>query len=157
MVGIAAIIASLVFVGLQLRQAQEIALTELGASIHASRVETNAAISDHAEVWSRGNAGEELTRAEEANYLALLHSYHWRHVIGFNQRRRFGETQVMASIVADFAIFLVDNPGARKYWSKVTLFDDPRRTVLGFSPNPNNFMRAVQEALATLDASEADQ
>ena len=63
-VGIAAIVASLIFVGLQLRQSQDIALSELGASRHASRIELNNAISDHADIWARGNAGDELDHAD---------------------------------------------------------------------------------------------
>ncbi len=68
LIGIAAIVASLIFVGLQLKQSQDIALSELSASILASRVETNSSISDHSDVWAKGNSGADLDGGETAGY-----------------------------------------------------------------------------------------
>ncbi len=65
LIGIAAIVASLIFVGLQLKQSQDIALS---ASILASRVETNSSISDHSDVWAKGNSGADLDGGETAGY-----------------------------------------------------------------------------------------
>ncbi len=91
LIGIAAIVASLIFVGLQLKQSQDIALNELSASILASRVETNSSISDHSDVWAKGNSGADLDGGETAGYWQMLHSVYWRHLIGWDNRLRFGE------------------------------------------------------------------
>ena len=64
LIGMAAIVGSLIFVGLQIRQEQVIALSELNLSLLASQIELNNSISDNADIWVRGNAGEELSQAE---------------------------------------------------------------------------------------------
>jgi hypothetical protein len=69
--GIVAIIASLIFVGLQLRQAQDIALAEGYLSMLSTRNEINNSIRDEVEVWNKGLSGEELT-ADETLIFALI-------------------------------------------------------------------------------------
>ena len=69
--GMAAIVGSLIFVGLQIRQEQVIALSELNLSLLASQIELNNSISDNADIWVRGNAGEELSQAERIIYESL--------------------------------------------------------------------------------------
>ena len=63
-VGIAAIVASLIFVGLQMRQSQEIAIAETFLSILTSEIETYNATNEHAELWAKVNSDVELTDAE---------------------------------------------------------------------------------------------
>ena len=57
-VGVIAIVGSLIFVGLQIKQEQEIALAEINLSLLASGIELNIAIGENAEVWAIGNAGK---------------------------------------------------------------------------------------------------
>ena len=65
-IGIAAIVASLIFVGLQMRQAEVIAKSEMHASYLANRIEMHAAIIEHSDIWKRGNKGEKLEEDESA-------------------------------------------------------------------------------------------
>jgi hypothetical protein len=74
LVGITAIIASLVFVGLQLRQAQEIAKTELGMSLLASEVQIRNEMNERADIWNRGIAGEELSVDDRLIFNHLVHN-----------------------------------------------------------------------------------
>lgn len=67
LVGTDAVVASLIFVGLQLQQTQQqlqqdqkIATAEMNSSYVANLIESNNAIADNIDVWLRGNAGEEL-------------------------------------------------------------------------------------------------
>ena len=64
-IGIAAVVASLVFVGLQLKQADEVAYAELSESSAVRGIEESALISEHAEIWRRACLDEELTAAEK--------------------------------------------------------------------------------------------
>ena len=149
--GIAAIVASLIFVGLQLKQSQDIALSELSASILASRVETNSSISDHSYVWAKGNAGADLDEGETASYWQLLHSVYWRHLIGWDNRLRFGEDFTADVIASEFAIFLHDNPGARQIWvSQVESITEKRRLLIP-GTSLNEFDAVIIEKLAELD------
>ena len=51
--GVTAIAGSLIFVGLQMRQAQQIALTEAGWNSQDANLELRIAISDQADIWVR--------------------------------------------------------------------------------------------------------
>ena len=64
LVGIAAIVASLVFVGLQLRQEQEIAIVDTYGELSQSGVELIFKIGEQSEIWKKGLDGEHLTDEE---------------------------------------------------------------------------------------------
>ena len=68
--GMAAIIASLVFVGFQLRLEQRTALATLGQSEITTRAELNISVSEHAEIFDKANRGE--PRRTEANRYPML-------------------------------------------------------------------------------------
>ena len=72
LVGIAALIASLVFVGLEIRQGYSIAEAEMNATVLANRLEESGLIIDNADIWLRGNSSEELTRLEKTIYEELV-------------------------------------------------------------------------------------
>ena len=83
LIGIAAIVASLIFVGVELRQSREIAMNEIGFVALAAYFETRDTENDHAEVWTKGNLGEELDRYEMAiyKYTQLLSQQSSRRVV----------------------------------------------------------------------------
>ena len=58
LVGIAAVVGSLIFVGLQMKQAQEIGNAERRSSLVANGIELHSLIIKNADVWIKGNAGE---------------------------------------------------------------------------------------------------
>ena len=55
-----AIVASLIFVGLQMRQSQQIAIADMMSANSSASIELASLMSDHSEVWVIGIAGEEL-------------------------------------------------------------------------------------------------
>ena len=71
LLGIGAIVASLIFVGLQIQQDQEIAI----AATYGTLAESTANIADlidrNAEVWQRGLDDEELSSSDRIKFLAL--------------------------------------------------------------------------------------
>ena len=114
LIGIAAIVASLIFVGLQMQQTREIALSEA----HLSRIEAFSERSNsriqNADVWLRGNAGEELDSVDSAIYDELIRA-HWSSVFWNTMSERelgFGNDIGLH----DFAAFLSRNKGARIWW-----------------------------------------
>ncbi|NIP51516.1 MAG: hypothetical protein GWN81_06095 [Phycisphaerae bacterium] len=65
LIGIAAIVASLVFVGLQLRQDRQFALSENAADFNDTMIEYSSVIRENREIWLRGLEGAELTLEEQ--------------------------------------------------------------------------------------------
>jgi hypothetical protein len=154
LVGIAAIVVSLVFVALQLRQSQDIAIAETRTARQAALVELNNAIAEHAETWAKGNSGEELSRSENVVYERLIVSTHFQYWTTFSRSRRFDQEVPLALNIADFAFFLHENLGARQTWTRYIENRESARAALasetGYSQN--QFASLVFTDLAKLDA-----
>jgi hypothetical protein len=115
LIALSAILASVVFVGLQLKQAEEIARSEIQFSILNTQIEVNNAINADPEIWARGIAGESLEPTEAivfsrqvANVNNLFYStVQFSRLMGLD----FEDTDV-----SEYAAFLYENPGARQVW-----------------------------------------
>ena len=156
LVGIGAVVASLVFVALQIRQSQDIAIAETRATRQASLVELNNGIAEHADTWAKGISGEPLSPAEQVVFERLVNNLHYQYWTSFDRTRRFGQETSLALTVADFAMFLYDNPGARRVWTEYVDGRESRRHILvpTVDYNQNRFMFRVLEDLEKLDAAE---
>jgi len=116
LLGISAIVASLVFVGLQMRQAQEIAYSELDVSLLAIQAETTNLISVNSTVWVKGNADEELSAAESAVFYELVGLLNTRWFVEHRHATQLGRPDIAETIKYDWSAFLHQNPGARQVW-----------------------------------------
>ena len=110
LVGIAAIVASLIFVGLQLQQDEEIAIVETRSSITASKMNLAEIVKGNGSIWQRGLDGEQLTVAEEIEFLALYEAVESHY---FTLFIRWGRLNVIAPEEAarDFAYAVFTHPG----------------------------------------------
>ncbi len=90
LVGIAAIVASLIFVGLQMKQAQEIGNAERRLSVVANNIELHNAINEYADIWLRGKAGDEMDRSEAVIFENLVITKHEYHQFQSNAARKLG-------------------------------------------------------------------
>ena len=88
-IGIAAVVASLVFVGLQLKQSDEIALAQVYESAAARGVEQRALIAAHADTWDKACLGEQLSESEKLIAGSIFFNYVQN---SFNSWARFRET-----------------------------------------------------------------
>ena len=128
LIGIAAIVASLVFVGLELRQSQKIAIVESAVNRTTQHVDLDNAIIEHIDIWTKGNSGTELTPKEAGIYSMLFENY-----VGQQWLRWFSNSQlgfVTETAVADLAAYLVENPGAMKEYRQFRARVDRRRGML---------------------------
>ncbi len=116
LMGITAIVASLIFVGMQMQQTQEIAIAEMNASTLANSIESGNALIENAETWVKGNAGDELTPGESVIYMRLLQNVNNRFYSSASQLRGLGLDNVADVEVVELAAFLYQNPGARRAW-----------------------------------------
>ena len=115
LIGIFAILASLIFVALQLRQEEELLQSEMRAAMVANTVSINASIIENADVWVRGNKGEELDPAESVIHARLVFNVN-DYMFQLRQTFLVIEPQWEEHVLAQFAGFLADNPGAYQAW-----------------------------------------
>lgn len=118
LLGMVAIVASLIFVGMQLRQSQRIALAEVEAANSATSIELASLLSDHSEVWVRGIAGEELEGADAEVFESIMVTLSDSAYSKQEQFRLLGDDQLAGAVVHEFAAYLHDRPGARRAWTE---------------------------------------
>ena len=75
LLGMAAVVASLVFVGLQIRQSDEIAMVELLDNAADRNLELGALRASHADVWQRACSGDELSPSEKIVASSIYFSF----------------------------------------------------------------------------------
>jgi hypothetical protein len=75
LIGIAAIVASLIFVGVEIRQSQSAANVSQIAGYGEMQLALRATIMEYADVWHRACADEELSPAESIQAAQLMRAY----------------------------------------------------------------------------------
>ena len=75
LIGIAAIVVSLVFVGTQIRQDQDIALAQIFADYDDTQIEWARLIGENKDVWVRGQKNEDLSEADEATFFVIAAAF----------------------------------------------------------------------------------
>lgn len=150
-VGIISIVASLAFLAIQVRQAQVVALAETDAALLEGGLQVRALVSDNAEVWQRGSAGEQLPEPEATVFRELVQAHNDVAFIDYQRAERLGSTAA-AVVLHDFAAFLHKNPGARREWlareDELIAF---RRQLLPHSEDVSFWRDLIVEDLRTLD------
>ena len=74
-IGIFALVASLVFVGFQVKQTDDIATDDVFDSIIVNTIELSSLIAENADVWARGCLGEELSSAERIRFGQVFNAW----------------------------------------------------------------------------------
>ena len=151
LIGIAAIVASLIFVGLQMRQEQKIALAEFYDSTLTSRFELYESIKDDAGIWLAGSSGQELSDEERAKFELLVHQLNDAWIFNYMGLRELQSDEEVEFLVNRFARILYNNPGVLEAWRKNEaaytendlLFDSPRP--------PQHWPDTVEDAVSYLE------
>jgi hypothetical protein len=115
LVGISAIVASLIFVGVQLKQDRDLAIAEASIASFSHMLEIRDQQFEYIEIWNSGNAGLELTADQRAIYRGLIVGAHQSAFMVWSSLDRAGLASVEFA-VSDFAGFLYRNPAARLEW-----------------------------------------
>jgi len=149
LLGIAAIVASLVFVGLQLRQSDQMAKAEIEATYGMMSIEIAALISDHSDVWSRGNAQEELNAADAVVFENLVIAVNDSYYSNFRQTWQIEGEESAIEYLHDFSGFLYRHPGVRQVWSKREAYLQRYRVAL--SSNIEETSLYIDTILSSLD------
>ena len=149
-IGVFAIVASLIFVGLQMRQSQEIAIAETFLSITSGEIDLYEVTNRHAELWEKANGGAELSDAEALIFRNLVTSIDRLAHRSNRQLRRLGHTGASRDQTADLASFLYQNPAARKVW--VSLWETRIRHRIAIGAFVSPFPQEVNAHLESLDS-----
>jgi hypothetical protein len=115
-VGVSAVVLSLIFVGLELRQGRRIARVEVFSSLVGTNVNINEALNQHADIWLRGAAGEHLSNEDGLIFGNLVVNVNDRMLIEYYTLQYLDDQQAADRVVHDFAARLHQNPGARRVW-----------------------------------------
>ena len=154
LIGIAAIVASLVFVGLEMRQSRDIARAENVLSNSSDQIALRLAIGQNSEIWIKGNAEESLTPSEEMTYENLIMAYNANVFSSFLQSYILTNTIAEESVsVASLAYFLYENPGAYAKWEELEQGHSASRERLISNYEPSigeEYQRVVREYVARL-------
>ena len=122
LLGIVAIVASLVFVGMELRQSRAIAISEGNLANAEIQIERNNAINEHSIVWIRGNSGEPLAENEAVIFQNLARNAAIHALMEYARLQQLEFDEAADSITAQVSVFLFQNPGAREDWHQTEEF-----------------------------------
>ena len=150
-VGVIAIVASLMFVGMQLRQSQKIALAEGFSMMFSTQIEVSNSIKEHVDLWRRGTAGEELSEDEAAVFGILVAQVNVSAVMADVHLRQIGGADGAEFTRLGFASFLYQNPGARKVWLDRERNLSKYRSALIDDYSGHPWVDGIQSYLAELD------
>ena len=147
LIGIAAIVASLVFVGFQFRQEHEIARSEVWSERNLIRAELASLVSTNSEIWVKGLQGAELTDADKARFTAIANLLLYKQSTHYLQR----DTGISPGLPEGIALQLVDMlesyPGLKAFWMDHVSYHRARASL---SP----FHLHVERLSAMVDAGE---
>ena len=116
LIGIVAIVASLIFVGLQMRQEQKIALAEAFNSISTSRFDNAEAIKGDVDVWLAGSSEQDLSDEERAKFEILVYQLNDHWFFMYTQLSQLQSQEELKFLINSYARLLYNNPGALEVW-----------------------------------------
>jgi hypothetical protein len=148
LVGIASIVASLIFVGLQLKQDRELGMADITSARTESAVALTQLVTENRELWIRGLAGEELSKVDEMIFFAIAETIETYLFEEWSNLGQIGEDEFADTVLKDYAHQIYTYPGLRRIWD-----EDGERLQAQESMNLGNaFRTAVDEELADLQS-----
>ena len=152
LIGVLVLVISLIFVGLQMKQTNDVAFMELDTAMVGTAVDIAELIATNPVVWVKGNAGEELTESEHAVYIETLSAMNTRLVVMESHASQLGRDDISHLIRRDWAAFLHQNPGARRAWlSREDNLIQYRRLTAPDAGDFSGWRDSIQSELEALD------
>jgi hypothetical protein len=148
LVGVAAIVASLIFVGLQLKQDRRLGMADITSARTESAVALTQLVTENRELWIKGLAGEELSKVDEMTFFAIAETIETYLFEEWSNLSQIGEGEFADAVLKDYAHQIYVYPGLRRIW-----VEDGERLLTQESINLGNaFRTAVDEELADLQS-----
>ena len=146
-VGVFSIVASLIFVGLQIRQEQTMNLFQATADFDDTMFEYARIIGENPELWRKGLSGGELTESEEIQFQALAYIAEQKFDGIYSRSLLVENGRNVDGIARHFASNLHAFPGLRREF----LSRCHRMNSMGLEPR---FCAHVERTLKRLDSGE---
>ena len=151
--GIFALVASLIFVGLQIRQDQEIAIVEAVSHRFDNAEALANLVQENSFIWIKGLDGEELSTEDLAVFTSItnvVEEYYRQTYIRFQRIGPFSP-EVAAQ---EYAYVLYHRPVLRRYFEERLSFWESRNEAFGLDHSGRNFLRIVSDILQDLDSRD---
>ena len=149
LIGMTAIVASLIFVGLQLRQDKQIAAAQVAVESDSGVYELSQLISENGDIWLRGLKGEQLSESDELVFKILANAVHRRHLGIYARVPRLG-TGTRENRAAIYAYHIYQYPSLRSQFLEQKRLNDMRRSASG-TQDSGGFDELVSAALGKYD------
>lgn len=117
-VGLFAVVASLVFVGIEIRQSSRAASDASLLSDAQSITMLEELVANNADVWLRGCRGEELEPAEEMVFTHIFHAYEFQYFLRWLRAERGVATATANITINNMAMNLHRHLGLRRAWDE---------------------------------------
>ena len=152
-VGIFAVVASLIFVGIQLKQDRAIATAEALASRSEAVTELATLIGENKALWVSGLNGEELSEEDQAAFQAMAEAVESYFVALYVRIDAISaSTGVLTSEdpITNYAFALYLNEGLRRVWDTQRDYWKFRDSAIGSDDGGNFLRQRVDTELARL-------
>ena len=149
-VGIFALVASLLFVGLQMNQSQNIAIVETYGDISESSRHLTNLVENNSDLWRRGLDGEELSQSDQILFAAMAESIE-SHFLGLFIRYGYVGPRTQDYAVRNYAYALYVHPGLRRLNATKSNQLKARETAYGLPTDADTFQSSIDDYLTRLD------
>lgn len=152
LIGIAAIVVSLIFVGLQLVQSQTIATAERFDTTVSNRLYRNDLVIQHSGLLAKANNGEQLTESEQISLNHLIDSL-WSEAFFGSRANQVLAAPGESGARIVFSRFLYQNSGARQEWQNYRNYRHKTYEATGRFSGLIEFDKLIDTDLARFDES----
>jgi hypothetical protein len=152
LLGIVAIVLSLVFVGVQLRLDRDVSIVDARGALTDRVINLTELISSREDVWKRGLDNEELSPMEEIQFIAMADAVRSHF---FTQWVRWGRIGPVDPDIApkSYAYALYAHPGLRRAMESDMQFRQDRESAFGSVSQGSGFDPLVDGFLLELEKS----
>ena len=132
LIGISAIVVSLIFVGIQLQQDRDLAQVASYGSVTESTNGLSELVQNNSDVWVRGLNGEDLDDAESAVFISIVRAVEQRYMNFFVRWRASRAEELDPQLhIRQFAYYIYMYPGLRKVYEDELKVGQNRSTAFG--------------------------
>jgi len=157
LIGIGAIVASLIFVGLQMRQEHDIARAESLRDLTEKSIDYHVALAEYSDILVKGNTGAQLNEVEQHKLRTMMEAAENRVFLQGIATGLLGSSNLTDEL--KFASFLYRNPAARASWLQIKKdmenYVDPLRTPASLERSRKGgssaFRKRIEAYLAKLE------
>ena len=149
LVGLVAIVASLIFLAFEIRQAKNVAVSAADMAHSQVVMARQSLINEHPEIWAKGNSGAELNEADTVIFENLVNAKMTQAFNDWHSYDLLGDDETSEVIMNDFAGWLFRNPEARRVWWEHEMTLNKYRELL--NPEGNRFSGYVESIKSDLE------